>query len=375
MALLDGPKGYNQRLVGNGLYLDGVYVERCDPLEAGLFALVVPVPTVLTPSQHQPVEPLDEDLPYIPDFLRGSSTARAVVATRCRFGWPRLSVDFLCLYVDADDTTGLENSIASLIELLIIKEAKLCHTVDDSSEALKLLAPTGVSDLALSDDLELSERVYSIRKNPIPRIVQQHGHVYHGQSISLMGEKIEGLGWEPKIHALTAYHVVPDKKANEQRVITPGGLDILSQLQAVVKPHPRSHEDIEVLLKRWNEGCGYVKYGHDGITQEVWRSDFALIHLDDHWLGENGQWYDRDELSGLHTRTEQSYFPGTRGIVGSIDPQTGDIVYKDGAATCCTAGRIGLSEAVSFERGTANIATDKTAPDVCPSQVSYAPST
>lgn len=82
------------------------------------------------------------------------------------------------------------------------------------------------------------------------------------------------------------------------------------------------------------------------------------------WGGGNGQWYDHDELNDLHIKTEHSYFPGARGIVGCTDPHTGDIVYKDGATTGCTVGRIGLSEAVSFEPGTANIATGEAAPDV-----------
>lgn len=59
----------------------------------------------------------------------------------------------------------------------------------------------------------------------------------------------------------------------------------MSELQAAVKRDVPPYEDIEVLLKRWNEACGYAKYGHIGLDQEGWRSDFALIHLDDQWLG------------------------------------------------------------------------------------------
>ncbi|CRG85502.1 hypothetical protein PISL3812_02556 [Talaromyces islandicus] len=296
MALLDGPKGLiSGILIGDGLYLGGVHVTRCDPPESGLFAPTVPVPTVISlPFQRQPVQPLDDDLSYIPDFLCGNSTARAVLATRCRFGWQRSSVYCLCLFVDADDTTFLENSITSLTEVVIIQHTKLRHAADNLSEAQKLLEPEGMSGS------EIIKRRYNLRKNYVSR-------------------------------------------------------------PAVDKRHP---EDTETLVKQWKEACGYAEYGHIGETQEGWRSDFALIHLDDHWLRENGQWYN-DDLSLLYNvTTEKIDLPGERGIVGSVDPQAGDIVYKDGASTAGTTGKIGLSEVVLFEPGTANIAKDETAPDI-----------
>ena len=62
--------------------------------------------------------------------------------------------------------------------------------------------------------------------------------IHHGQSVSLLGQESKGSvgvflspsGAEEKIYALTAYHVLPTYQTNEQRVITPAGLDISSHL-------------------------------------------------------------------------------------------------------------------------------------------------
>jgi hypothetical protein len=132
-------------------------------------------------------------------------------------------------------------------------------------------------------------------------------------------------------------------------------------LEAADKREP---EDTETLLKQGKEACGYAEFGHIGATQEGWRSDFALIRLDDHWVGENGQWYN-DDLRVVYRDTENSHFPGERGIVGSIEPQAGDIVYMEGASTGCAPAMIGSCEVVLFEkRGTANMANGDTAPEV-----------
>ncbi|KAJ9313595.1 hypothetical protein DTO271D3_6099 [Paecilomyces variotii] len=361
MALFDGPRGYNQRLISDGLYIDGLRVEYVEPPEAGLLVPVVPKPKILVPSQRQPIQPLDEDLPYISEFLRGTNTARAVVATRCMFGWPQLSLHCMCLYVDAEDTSYLANLVASQAEPGVVVKAELCDIADYMSSAQDILGFSGLSRL------EHSERRYSLRKNPVPRSVRER--VHHGQSISLMGEESKGsvgvflspCGVEqPKTYALTAYHVVPFKAADESRAIIPGGLDILSQLLKALEDPP-GRDDVGVLVKRWNEPCGNVEYGSIGANQQGWRCDFALVRLDEHLLGRNGEWYNHEEMTDLYIRTEKcSNFSGSHGIVGSIDPQAGEISYKDGAATGCTAGKIGLSEALMFVRGTSDIATQET---------------
>ncbi|KAJ5181127.1 hypothetical protein N7491_000681 [Penicillium cf. griseofulvum] len=365
MAILDGPKGYNKRLISDGLYIEGsIRVEYAEPREAELLFPVLPKPTILVPSQLQPIQPFDEDLPYISDFLRGSKTARAVVATRCKFGWPQLSIDCICLYVDDDDTTGLDAFLASEKVPVVVMKAQFSHAMDDVSKAQQFLEPSGLNKL------ELSKRRCLLRKNPLPCAVQENGHISHGQSVSLMGQESKGSvgvflspsGAEQKIYALTAYHVLPFKTVNESLVKTPARLDLLSQLLAATEN--ADHDRVGGLLRRWDESCGHVVYGHIGTTMKGWKSDFALFYVNDKWTGANGQWYKPRELTDLVMVTEkyQSEFLGVHGLVGNLDPQAGQICYKDGAATGRTTGTIGQAEALVFLKGTADIAPPGTAP-------------
>jgi hypothetical protein len=107
----------------------------------------------------------------------------------------------------------------------------------------------------------------------------------HGQSISLIGQGTKGSVSvflssdedEDEVWALTAYHVVPFFSTNETRVITPGGLDVLTRLLHLgVKA---THEaDISFLLDRWETPCGYVQYGHIGTNSNGWRSQSSPRH-------------------------------------------------------------------------------------------------
>ncbi|KAJ5962655.1 hypothetical protein N7501_007596 [Penicillium viridicatum] len=365
MAILDGPKGYNQRLISDGFYIEGsIRVEYAEPRETELLFPVLPKPTILVPSQLQPVQPFDEDLSYISDFLRGSNTARAVVATRCKFGWPRLSIDCIYLYVDDDDTTSLDAFLASEKVPVVVTKAQFSHAMDDVPKAQQFLEPPGLNEF------ELSERRCLLRKSPLPRAVQEHGHISHGQSVSLMDQESKGSvgvflspsGVEQKIYALTAYHVLPFKTSNESLVRTPARLDLLSQLLSAVEN--ADHDRVGGLLRGWDESCGQVEYGHIGTTINGWKSDFALFSLNDKWTGANGQWYKPRELTDLVMQTEkhQSKFLGTHGLVGNLDPQAGQICYKDGAATGRTTGTIGQTEALVYLKGTAGIAPPGTAP-------------
>ena len=71
---------------------------------------------------------------------------------------------------------------------------------------------------------------------------------------------------ENQTYALTAYHVVPFKSANETRVITPGGWDILSILNRLLenRSRPMDHEELDFLLERWSknvEKCDMAIWG------------------------------------------------------------------------------------------------------------------
>ncbi|KAL1970737.1 hypothetical protein VTN77DRAFT_2571 [Rasamsonia byssochlamydoides] len=152
MAILDGPKGYNQRLFTDGQYVQGgICVEPTEPAEAGLLVPWLPKPTVIMQPERQPVQPFDEDLQYVVDFLNNDDNARAVVATASRFGWEKLSVDCICLYVDADSTTNLATSVASRNALTIILKAEFRHAGDSMEAAKRLLEPPGLDRLAISE--------------------------------------------------------------------------------------------------------------------------------------------------------------------------------------------------------------------------------
>jgi len=89
-------------------------------------------------------------------------------------------------------------------------------------------------------------------------------------------------------NALTAYHVV---SANKTRVITPGGLDILTCLLEICS-RLTDREELDLLLERWSNECGEVLYGHIGANGNGWRSDWALVRLENVWKGANGSWLD-----------------------------------------------------------------------------------
>ena len=77
--------------------------------------------------------------------------------------------------------------------------------------------------------------------------------------------------------------------AKEQRVITPGGLDILGRLLEITD-RPTDDKELDFLLERWSKECGEVRYGIIGTNTHGWRSDWALVCLGDEWKGVNGSW-------------------------------------------------------------------------------------
>jgi len=70
------------------------------------------------------------------------------------------------------------------------------------------------------------------------------------------------------------------------RVITPGGLDILTRLLEINETDncTTGHKELGFLLDRWDKGCGEVLYGHIGTnicnalrTQRLWTSKTVMI--------------------------------------------------------------------------------------------------
>lgn len=146
----------------------------------------------------------------------------------------------------------------------------------------------------------------------------------------------------------------------ESRVITPGGLDISSHLYKKMKSQPPNNEIISQLLERRENPCGEVQFGSIGRNRNGWRTDFALVKLRKEWEGQNGKWYNNEELKDFCVSTENYEFDflGANGLVGAHDPMAGETCYKDGATTGLTRGRIGLTVARVFEIATADMRTE-----------------
>jgi hypothetical protein len=330
--------------------------------EAGLLVPSPPAPGIVTKADRQPIKPLEADLQYVVDYLRQEAGARAVIATSSLYGWENVSIPCICLYVDADSTERLAESTVSQQLPTIITTGRLIDATANIDAATQLIAPPGL------DKVAVSAREFELKKNRIERMIQSIGSFVHGQSISLMAAETKGSvavflspddDSEDQSYALTAYHVVPFIPSDKRQIITPGGLDILTRLLQVLRIGPRTtdYDEIDFLLHRWGNKCGEVQYGHIGTNGNGWRSDWALVCLENEWKGVNGSWM-YNEMTEFHTAKSGTLFTGLNGIIDCIDPLAGDICYKDGASTGCTAGSVGPTDTLVFKKGSADVAEE-----------------
>jgi hypothetical protein len=230
-------------------------------------------------------------------------------------------------------------------------------------------------------DLEGSKHEISRRR--IDRFMNARHHVRavmeiqpfcHGQSISLKGHEGKGscaVFLSPAddatrdVYGLIAAHVVTtEAPTGSVDVITPGGIDILARLHELVNGGNESRRDtvsrdLQFLLDRWSQPCGFVQYSHLGVTSAGWRSDWALVNLESNWKGQNGDWYDQMSLRD-HCIVHYPYedFAGPHGLGGRDNPQQGETCFKDGARTGITFGTVGEVEVHQWLRGTHLYATD-----------------
>ena len=337
---------------------DGIYVETIG--EGGL-CILTPRPTILVPTEKKPLEAINVNVDYIAEYVR-SGRAKSILALQSFFGWSRLSIRCLCLYVEAEEEAHL-TELCSQQELpVVLQTATFSSPAQDTARAKEILEPAAISGV------ERSERKFMLRKNALPHRIPDRGVMHHGQSVSLLGQESKGSvgvflspsGTELKIYALTACHVVPVHQINERRVITPGGLDISSHLYWALDHNYPNNEQIASLLDQRDSPCGVVEYENIGSNAHGWRTDFGLIKLHDGLKGKNGTWHSYEVLREVCTATEKYPFDfhGTNGVLGAHDPMAGEICYKDGATTDISRGRIGPSEALQFVRGPAEIATE-----------------
>ncbi|KAN0070335.1 hypothetical protein V8E54_011916 [Elaphomyces granulatus] len=122
MTILDGPQGYNQRLFTKGLFHSGgIVLEQTGPFEPR-----IPRPIIITGWEPSPLKLVKEDFRIVVDFLRANPSSRSVVASTSKFGFPTLSINCICLYVDADDIADLSAFVASSNTITAIVNANLC---------------------------------------------------------------------------------------------------------------------------------------------------------------------------------------------------------------------------------------------------------
>lgn len=346
-----------------------MYLEQIG--EGGL-CVSTPHPTILVPTAKQPLEIINMNVNYIAEYI-SSGKANCILASQSFFGWSRLSIHCLCLYVEADENADLIELCSEQELPVVLQTATFSSIAQDTTRAKEILEPAGISGV------DRSERKFMLRKNALPHCIPDRGVMHHGQSVSLLGQESKGSvgvfltpsGAEEKIYALTACHVVPAHQINERRVITPGGLDISSHLYWALDQKPPNNERIASLLDQRESPCGVVGYENIGSNAQGWRTDFGLIKLQDGLEGKNGIWHSYEVLREICAATEKYPFDfhGTNGILGAHDPMAGEICYKDGATTDITRGRIGPSEALYFVRGSADIVTQHSPGAVISSQL------
>jgi hypothetical protein len=101
--------------------------------------------------------------------------------------------------------------------------------------------------------------------------------------------------------------------------------------------------------------CGTVHCGRLGADDLGYREDWALIELQDGFVGTNGIWWERNKWErqrrAFGVQPSSAAFQGS--VVAVADPYLGayDIWFKDGASTGWTAARLVSTEVELFIRG------------------------
>ncbi|KAN0080989.1 hypothetical protein V8E54_004193 [Elaphomyces granulatus] len=175
MAIIDGPKGYNQRLITKGLFDSaGILFQH-------------PRPTVIPSWEPSPIDLDKENFRFVTDFLLANDNSRSAVASASRFGFQPLSVDCICLYVDTDNIEDLAAVAATSSTTIVIVKAGLCNcALADMETARGLIERPGL------DKVQLSRRKFQLRQNRPQRCVTKVGPFRHGQSISLFDKESKG---------------------------------------------------------------------------------------------------------------------------------------------------------------------------------------
>jgi len=149
-------------------------------------------------------------------------------------------------------------------------------------------------------------------------------------------------------------------------IASPSRLDCIKKMERLLRD---DKPDVPQKLTSWltaaNRVCGTVQCGRLGVDEEEYREDWALIELQDGFVGNNRTWRAKEELEELMIESglvrPRGEFTGK--IVGVEDPvlETTDVWFKDRASTGWTVGTLISTEVELFLRGTTFGVTDSDA--------------
>jgi hypothetical protein len=146
-------------------------------------------------------------------------------------------------------------------------------------------------------------------------------------------------------------------------ITSPGRLDCLVKMKTLLRANGA---DLPNELLPWlvaaERICGSVHCGRLGADDLGYREDWALIELQDGFVGVNGIWWEMNEWENdrrtFGVQPSSAAFRGS--VVAAADPSLGgnDIWFKDGASTGWTAGRLASIDVELFIRGSVMGVTD-----------------
>jgi len=135
-------------------------------------------------------------------------------------------------------------------------------------------------------------------------------------------------------------------------ITSPSRLDCIVRVKELLSdPDSDTHQELAPWLAAATRVCGTVQCGRLGVDEEDYREDWALIELQDRFVGKNGIWWWEDILETIIGVQPGTKFTGK--VVGVEDPVLGtsEVWFKDGASTDWTEGTLISTEVHLFFPG------------------------
>jgi hypothetical protein len=141
--------------------------------------------------------------------------------------------------------------------------------------------------------------------------------------------------------------IIPDLDVIPEHIFSPGNIDIRKHFASLDKNAiGRLSEDTQKWVQAYRRKIGTSRMYAIGVGTNGFRSDWALIDLDDGISGANGEWWGRGEreVEILLTRegvpeTEVEKFNGQTTSIKDPKADDGYIWLKDGSTSGWTSGR------------------------------------